>query len=72
MKPGDLVKYTGPGWPEEGTLGIVMYLSESAEYPDSGQRFSVKVHWAAQSGGESCWEDPRQLALTSTTEIYFK
>ena len=72
VKPGDLVKYIGEGWPRIGTLGIVLYRSDVAKYPDSDQTYSVKVHWAAKTGGESCWEDPRSLEPTVATEIYFK
>ena len=72
VKPGDLVKYVGEGWPRNGTLGIVLYRSDVARYPDSDQTYSVKVHWAAKTGGESCWENPRSLEPTVTKEIYFK
>jgi len=72
VQPGDLVKYIGEGWPRTGTIGIVLARRSLAKDTEVDQTYTVKVHWSAKSGGESCWEDPRQLARTSDTEIYFK
>ena len=70
MQSGDLVKYVGIGWPEKGTVGIIMAMLHTPSKLDPD--YTIKVHWSAKSGGEASWEDPRSLEPAAVTEIYFK
>ena len=59
MKSGDLVKYVGYGWPQKGTVGIVIAMLHTPS--DLDPDYTVKVCWAARDGMNIAWEDPKDV-----------